>query len=78
LIFTRKWTYNEGYNYVLTRRGVVNPNMTFIAQLICFHKRLFEESFESIPVSPRVYVIGSHQIEDPDSVVPRMLMENLY
>jgi protein-tyrosine phosphatase len=60
LMFTRKWTYNEASNYVLQRKAVVNPNMTFIAQLICFYKRLYEDAFDSIPVSPRVYVIGSH------------------
>mmetsp|Transcript_23034 Transcript_23034/g.22397 ORF Transcript_23034/g.22397 Transcript_23034/m.22397 type:complete len:177 (+) Transcript_23034:1561-2091(+) len=51
--------------------------MTFMAQLINFHKRLYEE-FNSITTSPRVFLINSHQPEDPLRVVPRMLMENLY
>lgn len=59
-MFDRKMSYNDAYNYLKERRPVVNPNMTFIAQLICFYKRLFDDSFESVPTCPRVYVIGSH------------------
>jgi protein-tyrosine phosphatase len=43
LIHSRKMTYNEGFNYIKEKREIANPNMTFIAQLICFYKRLFEE-----------------------------------
>jgi hypothetical protein len=48
--------------------------MTFIAQLICFYKRLYEKSFESVPVSPRVFVVSSHEIEDPERIVARMVI----
>jgi hypothetical protein len=66
-------TYNEGFNYIKEKREVANPNMTFIAQLICFYKRLFEEQFSSVPVNPRVFVISSHEIEDPERIVARMV-----
>jgi hypothetical protein len=49
--------------------------MTFIAQLICFYKRLFEQSFDSVPVSPRVFMIGSHQPEDPELIVSIMVTD---
>ena len=71
-------TYQEGLNYITDRRQVANPNMTFMAQLIQFYKRLYENRFESIPTSPRVFVICSHEQEDPWRIVPKMLMENLY
>jgi hypothetical protein len=76
LIFTRKITFNDSLNYIKERRPVANPNMAFIAQLICFYKRLFEEAYDSLPVSPRVFIIGSHEKEDADRVVPRLV--NLY
>ena len=73
LIYKDKMTFNEGLTYLKERRPIANPNMTFIAQLICFYKRLFEGSFDSIPVSPRVFMIGSHQPEDPELVVSIMV-----
>jgi hypothetical protein len=78
LIYDRKMTYNDAYLWVKERRQCANPNMTFIAQLICWHKRLYEPMFDSVPVAPRIFVVASHQQEDPQSVVARMLMENLY
>lgn len=59
------------------KRPVANPNMTFIAQLICFYKRLFEESFSSVPVNPRIFSIGSHEIEDKEKIVARMVIYNI-
>lgn len=53
-------TFNEAHIFLKEKRPIANPNMTFIAQLICFYKRLYEESFDSVPVSPRVFMIGSH------------------
>jgi protein-tyrosine phosphatase len=69
LIYKQKMTFNEGLTYIKERRPVANPNMTFIAQLICFYKRLFESSFDSVPTSPRVFMLGSHQPEDPERIV---------
>lgn len=47
--------------------------MTFIAQLICFYKRLYEDAFDSIPVTPRVFVVSSHELEDPEYIIARMV-----
>ena len=69
LIYKEKLTFNEALSLIKDRRPVANPNMTFIAQLICFYKRLYEDSFDSVPVSPRVFMIGSHQPEDPELIV---------
>ncbi len=52
--------------------------MTFMAQLIWFYKRLYGDSQDSLPVFPKVFLISSHQIEDPYKISCRLLMENLY
>lgn len=51
--------------------------MTFHAQLIWFHKRLYN-SFDSIPVNPRVFLVSSHQPEDPFKISCRLTNENMY
>lgn len=52
--------------------------MAFIAQLNQWWKRLFDPNFESIKKEPRIFLINSHQVEDPQRVVSRFLLENLY
>lgn len=52
--------------------------MTFMGQLIWFHKRLYGPSFESLPVSPRVFLVCSHQPEDPFRISCKLQMDNLY
>ena len=52
--------------------------MTFMAQLIWFHKRLYGNSIDNIPVSPRVFLVSSHQPEDPFKITCRLTMENMY
>lgn len=52
--------------------------MTFMAQLIWFYKRLYGEQFDTIPVNPRVFLVSSHQPEDPYKISCRLLMDNLY
>ena len=52
--------------------------MTFIAQLVWFYKRLHDPNFDCLPVNPRVFLVASHEIEDPNRIVARLLMENLY
>lgn len=56
----------------------MNPNLNFVTQLIQFHKRVFDSNFESLPVSPRVFLVSSHEPEDQNYIVCRLLMENLY
>jgi len=77
LLFTQKLTYQEAEKLVKSRRGVASPNPGFTVQLIFFYKRLYEP-FESFPYDPRVFAVGSHQLEDPSRIVCRMLFEPLY
>jgi len=60
MIYTKKISLDDGLKYIRERRQIANPNMTFMAQLIWFHKRLFGNSIESVPVSPRVFLVSSH------------------
>lgn len=78
MIFTQKITLDDGLKFIRERRQIANPNMTFIAQLIQFHKRLYAPSMDSIPIFPRVFLVSSHQEEDPFKISCRFLMENLY
>lgn len=54
-------------------RGVCSPNTGFIVQLLIFYKRLFEP-FDSIPVTPRVFCLSSHQLEQPYVIVARHVL----
>ena len=65
-------TYKEGFEFVQARRSVINPNFGFISQLVHFYKRLYE-GFNSIPVTPRVYALCSHEREDPFFIVAKFV-----
>jgi hypothetical protein len=78
MIYTQKMTLEDGLKLIRDKRQIANPNMTFMAQLIWFHKRLFGPSIDSIPVNPRVFLVSSHQPEDPYRISCRLLMENMY
>jgi len=41
MIFTQKVTLEDGLAQIRERRQIANPNMTFMAQLIWFYKRLY-------------------------------------
>lgn len=70
-------TQEEALNLVREKRQIANPNMTFLAQLIWFYKRLYSD-YDSLPVKPRVFLVSSHQPEDPFKISCRLLMENLF
>lgn len=78
MMFTNKTTLDDGLNFIRERRQIANPNMTFMAQLIWFYKRLYGNSIDSIPVNPRVFLVTSHQPEDPFKIRCRLTMENMY
>lgn len=42
-----------------------------------FYKRLYS-NFDAIPVTPRVFLVSSHQPEDPYKISCRLLVENMY
>lgn len=77
LIFDKQMNHQNAFSIVQKERPIANPNMIFNVQLIWWHMRLYLD-YSALPVSPRVYAIGSHQKEDPTFIVARLLMEHLY
>lgn len=43
-----------------------------------FQKRLYDQNFNSLSMSPRVFCLMSHQREDPRRIVSKLMMENLF
>ena len=77
IIFVYKKSFEEIYTSARIQREICSPNIGFQVQLIWWYKRLFEE-YDSLPISPRVFAIGSHQREQPHVVVARILTQPLY
>ena len=40
LIYLNKWTYDEAFDFVQSKRSIANPNIGFYLQLKLFHKRI--------------------------------------
>ena len=40
LIYLYKWSYDEAFDFVQSKRAIANPNIGFYSQLKTFHKRL--------------------------------------
>jgi len=40
LIYLYKWTYDEAFDFVQSKRSIANPNIGFYLQLKTFHKRI--------------------------------------
>ena len=77
VIFKKQSTFEEVFRDAKEKRSICSPNFGFQVQLIWWYKRLYE-AYDNLPISPRVYVISSHQVEQPHRVVPRLLMQNLF
>lgn len=78
LIFSQRMNQEEALKLVRSRRQIANPNMAFLTQLILFYKRLYDTNFNSIKVVPRVFLVSSHQPEDPYKISCQMLLKNLF
>ena len=44
LIYLYKWTYDEAFDFVQSKRSIANPNIGFYLQLKTFHKRITLDS----------------------------------
>lgn len=76
MIFTQRINMEDGLKFIRSKRQIANPNMTFLSQLIWFYKRVTGDG--ELPVKPRVFMVSSHQPEDPYRISCRLVMENLY
>ena len=65
--------HQTAFALVQKERPIANPNMIFNVQLIWWHMRLYQD-FSALPVSPRVYSIGSHEKEQPMYIVSRLVL----
>ncbi|EAS01558.2 dual specificity phosphatase domain protein (macronuclear) [Tetrahymena thermophila SB210] len=72
-----KLSFQDALKQVKEKRHVASPNQGFLVQLINFHKRLYAP-YDSISVKPRVWCVCSHQVEEPQQIVAKMLLEGLY
>jgi len=52
--------------------------MSFMAQLIWFHKRLYSSNFDDIKMYPRIFLVSSHQPEDPYKISCRLQIDEFY
>ena len=71
-------TFEEAVEMIREKRQIANPNGGFLVQLKWFYRRLYDPEFNCLPVYPRVYLVSSHQPEDPFKITCRMLMKNLF
>jgi len=77
LILKRGWDYKTTFEFIQTKRPIVNPNLSFITQLMWLQKRLYAP-FDQIPVYPRIYIVSSHEKEDPTKIVAKLSMEHFF
>lgn len=71
VMLKQKMGYAKAFEIVKKRRGIASPNIGFVSQLLFFEKRIFGNIEETS--YPLVWVVGSHQIEDPKKVVVRLV-----
>ncbi|GMP57827.1 hypothetical protein CsSME_00021740 [Camellia sinensis var. sinensis] len=74
LMWRKRQTFEEAFQYVKAARGVTNPNMGFACQLLLCQNRTL--AFLASPNSVlRMYHMAPHSPYDPLHLVPKMLSE---
>ena len=58
-MFSLKLDYNSAFEYTKKRRGITNPNIGFVYQLIDWHKRVTSQWMQ-----PSLYRIAPHNTRD--------------
>ena len=66
--------YDKAFDIVKKERGIVSPNLGFVVQLMTFYQRVFE-GYPKLLVQPKVFAVSSHQLEDPQTIVARLLSD---
>jgi protein-tyrosine phosphatase len=77
IIFIRKINYDEAFKYVQARRSISSPNLGFSIQLQNFYQRLFEPP-SSFRLLPKIFAVGSFQVEQPEKIVCRLVILFLF
>ena len=72
LIYLYKWTYDEAFDFVQSKRSIANPNIGFYLQLKTFHKRLTLENDRL-----EIFAITHFSKEQHDLIVCRLIYNNI-
>ena len=72
LIYLYKWTYDEAFDFIQSKRSIANPNIGFYLQLKTFHKRLTLETDRL-----EIFAISHFSQEQHDLIVCRLIYNNI-
>lgn len=69
--------YESAYKMVRQKRGIISPNLGFMVQLMMFHTRIHED-YAKMTIQPKVFAVSSHQLEDPTTIVARLIFDERF
>ena len=72
LIFLNKWTYDEAFDFVQSKRAIANPNIGFYLQLKTFHKRI-TLNFDRL----EIFSVSHFSKSQYDLIVCRLIYHNI-
>ena len=72
LIYLYRWTYDEAFDFVQSKRSIANPNIGFYLQLKTFHKRLTLENDRL-----EIFAVSHFCPEQHDLIVCRLIYNNI-
>ena len=72
LIYLYKWTYDEAFDFVQSKRSIANPNIGFYLQLKTFHKRLTLDNDRL-----EIFAVSHFCPEQHDLIVCRLIYNNI-
>jgi hypothetical protein len=75
-MYFQKFTFEVAMKTIKKGRGVASPNIGFVAQLIMFEKKINESPQQE--KFPKLYIVGSHQVEDAKRIVVRYLYDSKF
>lgn len=64
--------YDEAFKFVQDKRSISSPNLGFSIQLQNFYQRLYEGP-ENYRLIPKIFSVGSFQLEQPEKIVCRLV-----
>ena len=72
LIYLNKWTYDEAFDFVQSKRAIANPNIGFYLQLKTFHKRI-TLNFDRL----EIFSVSHFSKSQYDLIVCRLIYNNI-